>query len=106
MVVVGVNHHEARVTTIQYGPVGWSTICKNDKLWDKIKCQFLDVHSLKGLDEESLRKAQNSHKDEFGVIYDVIMYDKEEDKFFCLLDAPSKRQLLNIMKNMVFSVTG
>jgi hypothetical protein len=51
VVVVGVNHHEAHVINIQYGTVGWSAIFKNDKLWDKIKCQFLDVHSLKGLDE-------------------------------------------------------
>jgi Fe2+ or Zn2+ uptake regulation protein len=52
--------------------------------------KFLDVHSLKGLDEETLRKTQNSPKDEFGVTHDNIMYNKEEDKFFCLLDAPNK----------------
>ena len=52
--------------------------------------KFLDVHSLKGLDEEALRKTQNSPKDEFGVTHDNILYNKEEDKFFCLLDAPSK----------------
>jgi hypothetical protein len=53
--------------------------------------KFLDVHSLKGLDEEALRKTQNSPKDEFGVTHDNILY---------------KRQWRNIMRNMVSSVTG
>jgi hypothetical protein len=56
--------------------------------------KFLDVPSLKGYDEESLRKAQNSPKDEFGVTPVNIMYNKEEDKFFCLLDAPSKEAII------------
>ncbi len=56
--------------------------------------KFLDVHSLKGVDEETLRKAQDSLKDEFGVIHDNIMYNKEEDRFFCLLDAPNKESIV------------
>ena len=56
--------------------------------------KFLDVHSLKGVDEETLRKAQDSTKDEFGVIHDNIMYNKEEDRFFCLLDAPNKESIV------------
>jgi hypothetical protein len=32
--------------------------------------KFLDTHSLKGLDEEILRKTQNAPKDEFGVTHD------------------------------------
>ena len=52
--------------------------------------KFLDVHSLKGLDEDTLRNIQNTPKDESGVIHDNILYNKDEDKFFCLLDAPSK----------------
>jgi hypothetical protein len=52
--------------------------------------KFLDVHSLKGFDEETLRKAQNSPKDEFGITHDNMLYNKEEDRWFYLLDAPSK----------------
>lgn len=52
--------------------------------------KFLDVHSLKGLDEETLRKIQNASKDEFGITHDNILYNREEDRFYCLLDAPSK----------------
>jgi hypothetical protein len=32
--------------------------------------KFLDVHGLKGLDEETLRKTQNAPKDEFGITHD------------------------------------
>ncbi len=51
---------------------------------------FLDSHDLKAADEETLRKLQNSPKDEFGVTHINILYNKAEDKGFCLLDAPSK----------------
>jgi glycine cleavage system aminomethyltransferase T len=52
--------------------------------------KFLDVHSLKDLDEQSLRKIQDAPKDEFGIIHDNMLYNKEEDRFYCLLDAPNK----------------
>lgn len=52
--------------------------------------KFLDSHHLKGVDENTLRNAQNSPKDEFGVTHENIMYNEKEDKLFCLLDAPSK----------------
>ena len=35
-------------------------------------------------------KTQDTPKDEFGVTHDNILYNKEEDKFYCLLDAPNK----------------
>jgi hypothetical protein len=57
--------------------------------------KFLDVHSLKGFeDEETLRKLQESPKDEFGITHLNIMYNKE-DKFFCLLDAPNREAVEN-----------
>jgi hypothetical protein len=55
--------------------------------------KFLDVHSLKGFEEEILRKLQQSPTDEFGITHDNIMYSKEEDKFYCLLDAPDKESV-------------
>ena len=51
---------------------------------------FLDGLDLKGADEKTLRKLQNSPKDEFGITHINILYNNEEDKAFCLLDAPSK----------------
>jgi hypothetical protein len=52
--------------------------------------KFLDAHSLKGVDDETIRKTQKMPKDEFGVTHENMMYNQEEDKLFCLLDAPSK----------------
>ena len=34
--------------------------------------KFLDAHSLKGFDEETIKKAQNMLKDEFGIAHDII----------------------------------
>ena len=52
--------------------------------------KFLDSHHMKGVDENTLRNAQDSPEDEFGVTHENIMYNEKEDKLFCLLDAPSK----------------
>lgn len=52
--------------------------------------KFLDSHHMKGVDENTLKNAQNSPQDEFGVTHENIMYNEKEDKLFCLLDAPSK----------------
>jgi hypothetical protein len=57
--------------------------------------KFLDVHSLKGLDEETLRKLQLSPVDEFGIKHLTLMYNQEEDRFYCLLDAPDKQAVEN-----------
>jgi hypothetical protein len=52
--------------------------------------RYLDVHPLGDFSEETLNKLQKSPKDEFGITHANIMYNKQEDRFFCLLDAPSK----------------
>ena len=51
---------------------------------------FLDAHSMKDFDEETLQKAQKSPIDEFGVKHLNILYNAEADKVFCLFDAPNK----------------
>ena len=62
--------------------------------------KFLDSHHMKGVDENTLRNAQNSPKDEFGVTHENIMYNEKEDKLFCLLDAPSKEAVEKHHKNL------
>jgi hypothetical protein len=52
--------------------------------------RFLDAHSMKDFDEETLQQAQNLPIDEFGVKHLNILYNSEADKVFCLLDAPNK----------------
>jgi hypothetical protein len=55
--------------------------------------RFLDVHSMKGLDENILKKLQDSPQDEFSVKYLNILYNPEDDKCFCLLEAPNKEDV-------------
>lgn len=57
--------------------------------------KFLDVHPLKGLDEETLRTLQHSPVDEFGIKHLNLLYNKEEDRLYCLLDAPDKQAVEN-----------
>ncbi|MFL6424441.1 MAG: nickel-binding protein [Nitrososphaera sp.] len=51
---------------------------------------YLDVHQLGNVTEEQLKQIQNSPKDEFGVTHKNMLYSKEENKHYCILDAPSK----------------
>ncbi|MFQ5951141.1 MAG: nickel-binding protein [Candidatus Geothermarchaeales archaeon] len=51
---------------------------------------FLDSHDLKGADEAALRQLQEAPRDEFGVLHKNILFNRAEDKGWCLLDAPSK----------------
>jgi hypothetical protein len=55
--------------------------------------KFLDVHKMGSFDEEKLKQVQGLPKDEFGVIHENIIYNKKEDKLFCLLDAPDKESV-------------
>ena len=67
------------------------TTFKNNKTEIQTRLpKFLDVHSLKDVDDETLRKLQQSPIDEFGVTHDNMMYNRDVDKMYCLLDAPSK----------------
>jgi hypothetical protein len=52
--------------------------------------RYLDVHTLGNFSEETLKKLQASPKDEFGIIHVNLIFNKEEDKFFCILDGPNK----------------
>ena len=52
--------------------------------------RYLDVHPLGNFTEEMLKKLQAAPKDEFGITHINLIHNKEEDKFFCILDAPNK----------------
>jgi hypothetical protein len=54
--------------------------------------KFLDVHSLKGFEEETLRKLQQSPADEFGITHLNIMYNKEETSSFAFLMHPIEKR--------------
>jgi len=49
--------------------------------------RYLDVHPMGNLSEETLKNLQQSSEDEFGITHANIIYNKEQDKCYCLLDA-------------------
>jgi len=51
---------------------------------------FLDAHPMGTVEEETLKQAQKMPKGADGVTHKNIIYNKKENKVFCLLDAPSK----------------
>ena len=60
-----------------------------------IVTRFLDVHPIGGVNEEMLNKMQNELPDEFGVVTENILYNIEDDKVFCLIEAPNKNAVEN-----------
>ena len=51
---------------------------------------FLDGHKMNGVNPEDLEKIVNSPKDTFGITHLEIFYNKDEDKIYCVLDAPDE----------------
>jgi Protein of unknown function (DUF4242) len=51
---------------------------------------FLDVHSLGKFSEDTLKKLQESSRDEFGVKHINILYNSADDLCFCIVDAPDR----------------
>ncbi len=45
---------------------------------------------MKPLTAQRLREAQNAPPDEFGVTHHDVLFSEEEDKVWCVLDAPNK----------------
>ena len=56
--------------------------------------KFLDVHSLEGIrDEGTLRKLQQSPMDQFGVEHIKILFNRQANICFCLLEAPDREAI-------------
>ena len=62
---------------------------------------YLDAHDLGNMTEEQLKQAQNLPKDEFGVTTKNMLYNKEVNLLYCILDAPSKDAVQSTIKNLV-----
>ena len=54
---------------------------------------FIDGHNMKDLSQEDLEKAVNLPKDGFGVTHLEIFHNKNEDKLYCILEAPSEEAI-------------
>jgi Nickel responsive protein SCO4226-like len=57
--------------------------------------KFIDSHPMGSLTAEQLKQLQNAPKDKFGVTHHDILYNKKEDRVYCVLDAPSKEAVVN-----------
>ena len=55
----------------------------------------MDSHALKGTKPETLEKLQNEPKDEFGVKHLNLIYSENEDRMYCVLEAPNKEAVKN-----------
>ena len=51
--------------------------------------KFIDVHEMKPFTAEQLKELQEAPPDEFGVTHHDILYNEEENRIYCVLDAPN-----------------
>lgn len=57
--------------------------------------KYIDTHGMAKLTPEQLKQLQNAPKDKFGVTHHDILYNKIEDRVYCVLDAPDKEAVVN-----------
>lgn len=50
--------------------------------------KFIDSHAMTPFTADELRKLQNLPPDEFGVSHHDILFSEQDDKIYCVLDAP------------------
>ena len=52
--------------------------------------KFIDTHPMGKLTPAQLKHLQTAAPDEFGVTHHDILFNAEEDRVYCVLDAPSQ----------------
>ena len=52
--------------------------------------KFIDQHEMGNLTGDMLRNLQKEPEDEFGVTHHDILFNKETNKVFCVLNAPNE----------------
>ncbi len=55
--------------------------------------KFLDSHNMKGVKPETLKKLQDAPEDEFGVKHLNLIYNEDDDRMYCFLEAPNKEAI-------------
>ena len=68
--------------------------------------KFIDSHPMGSLTAEQLRQLQTAPKDKFGVTHHDKLYNKKENRIYCVLDAPSKSAVENLTKALVSKSSG
>ena len=52
--------------------------------------KYMDEHQMKPFTAQQLRELQSAPPDEFGVTHHDVLFSEEENKIWCVLDAPNK----------------
>ena len=52
--------------------------------------KYLDEHQMKPFTAQQLRELQSAPPDEFGVTHHDVLFSEEENKIWCVLDAPNR----------------
>ena len=53
--------------------------------------KFIDQHPMTPFTAEQLREAQKAPEDEFGVTHHDLLYTAEDNKLWCVLNAPDEK---------------
>ena len=61
--------------------------------------KFIDTHHMGSLTEEQLQMLQDAKSDEFGVTHHDILYSKDNDKVYCVLNAPDRDSVIRHHKH-------
>jgi len=51
--------------------------------------KFIDTHAMEPFTADQLKKLQDAPPDEFGVTHHEILFSENENKIYCVLDAPN-----------------
>jgi hypothetical protein len=51
--------------------------------------KFIDTHAMEPFTADQLKQLQDAPPDEFGVTHHDILFSEEENKIYCVLDAPN-----------------
>ncbi|WOH36705.1 DUF4242 domain-containing protein [Thalassotalea fonticola] len=55
--------------------------------------KFIDSHPMEPFTADELKSLQNAPPDEFGVTHHDILFSSEDNKIYCVLDAPNKEAI-------------
>ena len=61
--------------------------------------KYIDTHPMGSLTAEQLKKLQTAPKDKFGVTHHDILFNEQENRVYCVLDAPKKDAVAHHHKN-------
>ena len=55
--------------------------------------KFIDTHAMQPFTGDELKKLQDAPPDEFGVTHHDILFSEEDNKIYCVLDAPNREAI-------------